>query len=217
MKKITFLLAAFITTMFCACNLPSNKKAAPELSALEKYELAYKQASSSAIAIDTIFMGLRFGMSPKEVDNYLREMQDNAKLKTDGFGRYQYILPVYNSMALTASLSADFYNDKLYKFTLKFDGCYIGNTMIDTDSQTMSNRAKSLFVAKYKIDKDNFTGYYYSLEGLGMFSCFINKNLLVEFNPLGSMSYINIPIEVLNDVEEKHNNQQKRQESISDL
>ena len=50
-----------------------------------------------------------------------------------------------------------------------------------------------------------------------MYSCFINKNLLVEFSPLGSMSYINIPIEVQKEAHDKKGGQEKRKESISDL
>lgn len=217
MKKITFLLVAFMTTMFCACNLQSNQKTEPKLSELEKYKIAYNEASNSAITLDTIFLGLRFGMTQKEVDNHLRVMQDNRKLRTDGFGRYQYVFFLNDNTTLTSSLSAEFFNDKLYKFMLKIDGCYVGNTLMSFDSQYLSNKAKSLFLAKYKIDKDNFVGYYYTLEGLGMYSCFINKNLLVEFSPLGGMSYINIPVEVQKEAYDKKGGQQKRKESISDL
>lgn len=204
-------------TIFCACNLQSNKKTDSELSELDKYEIAYKEASNSTITLDTIFLGLRFGMTQKEVDDHLRKMQDNRKLKTDGFGRYQYVFFLNENTTLTSSLSADFYNDKLYKFMLNIDGCYLGNNLISFDGQHLSNKAKSLFVAKYKIDKDNFNAYYYTLEGLGMYSCFINKNLLVEFSPLGSMSYINIPVEVQKKVHDKKGGQGKRKESISDL
>lgn len=217
MKKTTFLLIAAIATIFCACDMQSNRKTKQKLSELEKYKLAYKEASNSAITLDTIFLGLRFGMTQKEVDNHLRKMQDNRKLKTDGFGRYQYIFFLNDNTTLTSSLSAEFFNDKLYKFMLNIDGYYVGNTLISFDSQYLSNKAKSLFVAKYKIDKDNFVGYYYTLEGLGMYSCFINKNLLVEFSPLGSMSYINIPVEVQKEAYDKKGGQQKRKESISDL
>ncbi|WP_368124794.1 hypothetical protein [Bacteroides cellulosilyticus] len=217
MKKITFLLMAIMPTIFCACNLQSNKKTDSELSELDKYEIAYKEASNSTITLDTIFLGLRFGMTQKEVDDHLRKMQDNRKLKTDGFGRYQYVFFLNENTTLTSSLSADFYNDKLYKFMLNIDGYYLGNNLIPFDGQHLSNKAKSLFVAKYKIDKDNFNAYYYTLEGLGMYSCFINKNLLVEFSPLGSMSYINIPIEVQKEAHDKKGGQEKRKESISDL
>lgn len=208
---------AIMPTIFCACNLQSNKKTDSELSELDKYEIAYKEASNSTITLDTIFLGLRFGMTQKEVDDHLRKMQDNRKLKTDGFGRYQYVFFLNENTTLTSSLSADFYNDKLYKFMLNIDGYYLGNNLIPFDGQHLSNKVKSLFVAKYKIDKDNFNAYYYTLEGLGMYSCFINKNLLVEFSPLGSMSYINIPIEVQKEAHDKKGGQEKRKESISDL
>ena len=91
-------------TIFCACNLQSNKKTDSELSELDKYEIAYKEASNSTITLDTIFLGLRFGMTQKEVDDHLRKMQDNRKLKTDGFGRYQYVFFLNENTTLTSSL-----------------------------------------------------------------------------------------------------------------
>ena len=68
---------AIMPTIFCACNLQSNKKTDSELSELDKYEIAYKEASNSTITLDTIFLGLRFGMTQKEVDDHLRKMQDS--------------------------------------------------------------------------------------------------------------------------------------------
>ena len=212
MSRMIFILSLIIFTSCTQQEKKSNAK-----SDLSIFKEAYDKAAASDIVLDTIFLGLRFGMNKEEMHDHLREMAYKGKLEANNIEGYQYLLATDNNSTVRASLSADFFEEKLYKFTLNFQDYRSNGIPISVDEKYMVNRAKSLFVMKYPINKDNFNGYYYTLEGIGLFSCFINKNMVVEFNPWGSMSYINAPIEIKKDAAEKNKDKQKIKETISDL
>lgn len=219
MNKIIFPFLFVLITMLYSCNHQSKQEAINNFNVSEKskYEAACNIAAKSEVILDTIFMGLRFGMTEKEVNDHLRNMLDDGKLETNGLGAFQYSPTVDKNSTLKSTMSAEFFNGQLYKFTLLFHEYAIGGLAIPVDDQFLANKAKSLFLRKYKINKDNFNAYYYTMEGLGMFSCFINKNMIVEFNPLGSMSYINAPVSKQKNDYESKKEQQNIKESISDL
>lgn len=214
MSRMFFILS-IILIIFTSCTQQEKKSNAK--SDLSIFKEAYDKAAASDVVLDTIFLGLRFGMNKEEMHNHLREMAYKGKLEANNIDGYQYLLATDKNSILRASLSADFFEEKLYKFTLSFQDYRSNGIPIPVDEKYMVNRAKSLFVMKYPINKDNFNGYYYTLEGIGLFSCFIKKNMVVEFNPLGSMSYINAPIEKRKDASDKKKKQEKIKESISDL
>lgn len=215
MKNYLFII--LITSLFVSsCNPKQNKNDYKINTAFEKYNEAYKKASQSKILIDTIFLGLRFGMTEKEVNNYLSEMKFKGKLGSDDIGRYEYKL-INGNNTVKSSLSAEYYQGKLYKFSLDFQEYAVNDIYIQIDKKIMVNCAKNAFLNKSAIKNERFNAFYYTLEGIGMFSCFIKNNLLVEFSPLGNMSYINIPIESQKENQEKQAKKQKSQDSMMDL
>lgn len=214
MKRICFQYI-ICAIMFCGCGVQpnKNKEENSESSQYSKYMDAYRKASRSEIIIDTIFLGLRFGMNEAEVNDHLQKMVHKGKLIINDFGEYRYTLSLNSHKSINTSLSVSFFDDELYRLTLNMEEYKIGSTVIKITDKHVVNEAKLAFIRKNQMKKEKFDPYYYVLDGLGGFSCYINKNMIVEFSPLGSMSYINTPVEVKR---EEYKNR-KAKESMSDL
>lgn len=212
----TLFIVSIILIILSSCNLKTHTEGDKKETDLSKYNKAYENASKSKVVIDTIFLGLKFGMTEVEVNNYLSKMMDIGKISIDNIGRYEYIL-VGKDRSVKSTLSTDYFNGKLYKFSLNFQEYGINGVYIPMDEKIMVDHAKSLFLAKIHINKDKFDSYYYTLDGIGLFSYFIKNNLVVEFNPLGSMSYINAPSEREKEIYELNVKKEKSRNTISDL
>lgn len=213
MKKILLLLS--LITVITGCNFKSTNKTIIENDHI-KFNKAYDKASKCSNIVDTIFLGLRFGMSSAQVNSHLEDMLKKGKLKINIFNKYEYTL-IFENNGVKATLSAEYFKDKLYKFSLNFEEYGINDVYIPMDDQVMVNLAKRVFLTKIQINKEKYDSYYYTLDGLGTFANFIRGNLLVEFSPLGKMNYINIPVEKEKEIYDKKIKQKNTQSSISDL
>lgn len=213
MKNTLFIV---VLILFYSCNKPSNNISDTIKTDFSKYNEAYNEAAKSPMIVDTIFLGLRFGMTEKEVNSYLKEMKKKGKISINGLGKYEYILTTKDA-SIKSSLNADYFKGKLYKFSIIFEEYGINGTFIPMNQEVMVNGAKNAFLGKTYINKEKFSRYYYNLEGLGKYSCFINNNLIVEFSPLGSMSYINAPIERQKEMQKSEHKKKKALNTMSDL
>jgi|TARA_B110000261_G_C13052705_1_gene344872 hypothetical protein len=83
---------------------------------LSLVELINKERSTG-IKKDTIFLGLTFGMTEKELNSVLTNKLLNKKIITDDDKKYVYVLN-FKGKEINLQLSADFYEGKLSRLRL---------------------------------------------------------------------------------------------------
>ena len=189
MKNI-LILSMMILVTSCSINNP-NKEVVTNP---DTYETAYKKASTSKLSIDTIFMGLRFGMSQKQVSSYMKNMLHVGKIRINDLGLYEYLFKTSDA-DISATLAANYFNGKLYEFIINLETYYINGVPLNTMSMdVISYGVKKLFLIKYLKEQTGFKKYNYN-NGLGNSICYIKDNLAIDISPLGVIRYINVPIE----------------------
>ena len=189
MKNVLILIMMIWVTS-CSIKNPSKEVATNP----DTYETAYEKASTSKQLIDTIFMGLRFGMSEKQVSSYLRKMLHDGKIRTNDLGQYEYVFKTRDA-DISATLGANYFNGELYEFIINLDTYYINGVPLNTMSMdVISDGVKGLFIIKYLKEEKGFKKYNYN-NGLGNSICYIKDNLAIDISPLGVIRYTNVPIE----------------------
>lgn len=189
MKNVLILIMMIWVTS-CSIKNPSKEVATNP----DTYETAYEKASTSKQSIDTVFMGLRFGMSEKQVSSYLRKMLHDGKIRTNDLGQYEYVFKTRNA-DISATLGANYFNGELYEFIINLDTYYINGIPLNTMSMdVISDGVKGLFIIKYLKKEKGFKKYNYN-NGLGNSICYIKDNLAIDISPLGVIRYTNVPIE----------------------
>lgn len=189
MKNVLILILMILVTS-CSINNP-NKEVVTNP---DTYETAYEKASTSKLSIDTIFMGLRFGMSQKQVSSYMKNMLHDGKIRINDLGQYEYIFKTRNA-DISATLAANYFKGKLYEFIVNLDTYYINGVPLNTMSMdVISYGVKKLFLIKYLKEQTGFKKYNYN-NGLGNSICYIKDNLAIDISPIGVIRYINVPIE----------------------
>lgn len=189
MKNVLILILMILVTS-CSINNPSKEAVTNP----DTYEIAYEKASTSKQSIDTIFMGLRFGMSQKQVSSYMKNMLHDGKIRINDLGQYEYIFKTRNA-DISATLAANYFNGKLYEFIVNLDTYYINGVPLNTMSMdVISYGVKKLFLIKYLKEQTGFKKYNYN-NGLGNSICYIKDNLAIDISHLGVIRYINVPIE----------------------
>ena len=139
-------------------------------------------------------MGLRFGMSEKQVSSYLRKMLHDGKIRANDLGQYEYVFKTRNA-DISATLGASYFNGELYEFIINLDTYYINGVPLNTMSMdVISDGVKGLFIIKYLKEEKGFKKYNYN-NGLGNSICYIKDNLAIDISPLGIIRYTNVPIE----------------------
>lgn len=214
MKNILILISTILTFTSCSYNVGADKKQTK--SAFEIYNEAYEKATKSKIDIDTIFLGLRFGMTKDEVYAHLKKMVRKGKIKINALDQYEYMFNT-STEEISATIGAKFFKGKLYELSLNLDTYYLNGVPLPSmDMEVMLDRIRTQFLVKYVINKKGVDRYNYNI-GIGNTFCYINKNLVVEFSPIGQMTYTNAPIAAKKDGQEKTEKVKKVKSSISDL
>ncbi len=104
MKKM-FLEILLLTIVFVSCQEPS---------VYEKQVSAEEQALKSNEKIDTIFLGFRFGMTPKEFDMHLFNLAKEKKVASDENGFY-YLMKGLSSNEYRCYIKSEYHDDRLYQ------------------------------------------------------------------------------------------------------
>jgi hypothetical protein len=219
MKSILIIILLTITSLvsFSCKNTNNPKEEAKSESLFEKYEKARKKASFSPQIVDTVFMGLTFNMSEKQAISHLRKLLKKGKLE-DNFGELTYTL-TFAGESSRATISLSYFQDKLYEVRLNFYEMSIGktSTFLPMDGKHLIQPARAAFTHKMNTTKNNYSLYQYNLSEIGWIHCFIKDNLIVEFSPLGIMSYTNAPVEREKKIFEMKQKSEKAQQTMSDL
>lgn len=211
MKNVLILIMMIWVTS-CSINNPSKEVATNP----DTYETAYEKASNSKQSIDTIFMGLRFGMSEKQVSSYLRKMLHDGKIRANDLGQYEYVFKTRNA-DISATLGANYFNGELYEFIINLDTYYINGVPLNTMSMdVISDGVKGLFIIKYLKEEKGFKKYNYN-NGLGNSICYIKDNLAIDISPLGVIRYTNVPIERKKSSSDNKKKSSDITETLSDL
>lgn len=216
MKKILFFIILSVIILSCQNN--GKPKEATKMETMEeKYDNACKKAALSPQTVDTVFMGLTFGMSEKQAMSHLRKLLKDGKLE-DNFGSLTYTL-TFGEKSARARISLSYFQDKLYEVSLNFYEMTAGGTsvFVPMDGKYLIQPARSAFTHKVNTTKDKYSSYQYNLSGIGWMFCFIKDNLIVEFSPLGRMSYTNAPVERAKKIFEAKQKAKKSKQTMSDL
>lgn len=183
----------------------------------DKYEKACKKAALSPQTVDTVFMGLTFGMSEKQAIAHLRKLLKEGKLENN-LGDLTYTL-TFAGQSSRARISLSYFQDKLYEIRLNFYEMRVGESsmFVPMDGKYLIQPARAAFTNKVNTTKEKYSSYQYNSSGIGWMFCFIKDNLIVEFSPLGVMSYTNAPIERAKKIFEIKQKAEKSKQTISDL
>lgn len=212
--KIFILLLITATLASCSHDVKKNTEKAKD--PFEVYNDAYDKATKSAENIDTIFLGLRFGMPKSEVITHLKRMKRQGKIKTNALEQYEYLFKTREA-DISATIGARFFEDKLYELELNLETYYINGVPLNSMSpKVLIDKVRGLFLNKYIVNKNDFEKYYYDI-GVGKNFCYINQNLVVEFNSIGQMTYTNAPIAAKKENQEKAEKSKSIKSSIADL
>lgn len=201
-----------------------SKQEAPD--EYEKYLDAKENAYLSTENVDTIFLGLRFGMNRQEVNDYLDSLHQKGRLTLDDIGAYAYIMNT-DGAKIKCTLGADFFKDKLYYFRLRFKGW---NPDLDEEEyfpievegvegfmETLINKARRTFLQSSELKHVQYEKFYYQRLDSANYSSFIRDNLIVEFSPLGLIEYINAPIAKKKEEMDKMNKNKNLKKTMSDF
>ena len=161
------------------------------------FEIALVEAQNESASEDTIFLNFRFGMSEKEVMNHFNSLLKEKKVYLKD-NKYTYDFHT-SQITLETRFEAEYFNSKLYKFILIFNG---DNTMDGS-----LNMFQALNTFKEKALSDGYRLYIYeNLLGETEYY-YIKKNIVIQFSNIGStakMIYTNQPvIELINQEKKK--------------
>lgn len=125
---------------------------------------------------------------------------------------------------IKCTLGADFFQDKLYYFRLRFKGW---NPDLDEEEyfpieleefmETLVNKARITFLQSSELKHIQYEKYYYQRLDSANYSSFIRDNLIVEFSPIGLIEYINAPIVKKKEEVDKMNKNKNIKETMSDF
>ena len=190
MKLLFFTSVAIFSLLAC-----QNKEKNYHEQWNKDFETALSEAQNSVASEDTIFLNFRFGMTEKDVRNHFNSLLKEKKvyLKNE---KFTYDFHASNE-TLKTTFVPEYFNDKLYRFTLLFNDDVLGGAIC---------MFKALDTFKEKAKSDGYTMYIYeNILGKTEYY-FIKKNIVIEFTNTGSttgstgmMIYTNQPvIELIN-------------------
>ena len=195
-----------ITVLIISCSTGTSTKNKDE-EKQDRLTAATNEAIKSDELIKKVFLDIEFGMTENEVNKHLRNLVKDKKLYISSNNLYTYDFNTSLGV-IKSTLGADYYNGKLFRFTLKFNP--IG--VIDNPIALMGE-AKKVFEQKATTE-----GYqvYFSKDPLDKHQItYIKDNMIVEFSCTidARMTYTNAPIIKLLELEEN----QKIESTASDL
>lgn len=194
MKKILFILIAFVAFSSCE-EIKKVQEAQEKRDAQKEYDELFEKAKASQQRSDTLYLGFRFGMSPKEVKSHFKKLIKEKVVSVDYLDRYTTELTLKGGMKRNATFRTEYYKDKLCELTLVFDG-------------------PSEYVFAFSAFKDANEGKKWKwiitewLENKSRYTMF-NNNMVIEFTGLidSYMSFIDASLvdslEIQKELEEK--------------
>lgn len=190
MKRLLFILV--IIPFVFSCQTKQRKQEQWN----KDFETALSEAQNESSSKDTIFLDFQFGMSEKEVINHFNSLLKEKKVYLKD-NKYTYDFHT-SQTTLETKFEAEYFNDKLYKFILIFDGDNMSSGVcmfqaLNTFKEKALSDGYKLYIYENLLGE---TEYYY-----------IKKNIVIQFSNIGStakMIYTNQPvIELINQEKKK--------------
>ena len=134
-----------------SCDGITSKKTTNSTDRYSEYNKKVAQEIESGKRIDDIFLGFKFGFTEKETNKHWKELLLEDKIYLDDKNRYCYdfIFSEYDWQIAVATFQTEYYEDKLYKLTLKVK---YKNSLIDDyelNQSSLLQQLKLLYVRKY--------------------------------------------------------------------
>lgn len=144
MKCLLILLSLII----CGCNQKPNSEITDN-----KFDVALSNGKNLSVRSDNIFMDFHFGQTRTEVKEHYKKLAKEKILQICGDGAYRNIItldPASNHYSnIFVNISENYYEDKLYCFTLSLKNDS-GNEIIDNSiSPLMMYDTYKAFETKY--------------------------------------------------------------------
>ena len=205
-------MKAFVKTLvFAAClSVLWSCASSTEKSVEEKLKLAIEQAEQSDEIETDLFLGFKFGMSDKEVDNYLKQLVKEGKVYLNDTREYQYDYNNKSGITYYINFAPLYHDDKLYEITYPIK------------SSLIPSSGDYIFMASDFIRSERGTQFRLHITedilGEAVYTC-IKDNLVVEFKNTSTsvLKYINAPVErIVSDLKALEN-QERAKESSSEF
>jgi len=134
-----------------------------------------KKELSSDIRNDTIFLGLTFGMTEKEVNNKLQSLKKEGKIYSNDNNYYEYEFSLENNAKGKATFNTDYFENKLYELTVivKSDDLIYGSSTL-----LLKLMLRMIYSRKYGYDDLEKE----SILGNSEDYIWINGNRMIEMN-----------------------------------
>lgn len=205
-------MKAFVKTLvFAAClSVLWSCASSTEKSVEEKLKLAIEQAEQSDEIETDLFLGFKFGMTEKEVDDYLNQLVKEGKVYLNDTREYQYDYNNKSGITYYINFAPLYHDDKLYEITYPIK------------SSLIPSSGDYIFMASDFIRSERGTQFRLHITedilGEAVYTC-IKDNLVVEFKNTSTsvMKYINAPVErIVSDLKALEN-QERAKESSSEF
>lgn len=171
---------------------------------------AIEQAEQSEQIENELFLGFKFGMTEKEVDDYLNQLVKEGKVYLNDTREYQYDYNNKSGITYYINFAPLYHDDKLYEITYPIK------------SSLIPSSGDYIFMASDFIRSERGTQFRLHITedilGEAVYTC-IKDNLVVEFKNTSTsvMKYINAPVErIVSDLKALEN-QERAKESSSEF
>jgi hypothetical protein len=153
------------------------------------------KASQSKIKTDSAFLGFKFGMSKKDVESNLNNLEKSGVIQKNDTGSYIYEIPNLETASFKGAFYSNFYQGKLFQCGLVFNSA---------NSELLDSTLINICIGKY--GEITFQGTLQSVPGLkpNFYYWFKNnlkitiksiKNYLIAENSTSIIEYTDVGIE----------------------
>jgi hypothetical protein len=191
--KILLPFLLFFCFVFWVCGKNDQTKKYDD-----EFNTAVSQGKSPSVRLDNIFMDFRFGQTRSEVKEHYKKLAKEKTLQICNDGAYRDIITLdpsrkyYNN--ITVNISEDYFEDRLYNFTLSLKNDS-GNELLDNSiSPIMMIDVHKAFETRYPqtiwiTNKEQGSGNLLSFEGVEK-----NRFIKISDNEKGHViiSYIDL-------------------------
>lgn len=194
MKKFLFILIAFVAFSSCE-EIKKAQKAQEKRDAQKNYDELFEKAKISQQRSDTLYLGFRFGMSPKEVESHFKKLIKEKVVSVDYLDRYTTELTLVGQLKRNANFRTGYYKDKLCELTLVLDGADDYVFAFATFQDANEGKNWEWTITEWLENKPRYTMF--------------NNNMIIEFTGLfdSYMSFIDASVvdslEIQKELEEK--------------
>ncbi len=194
MKKILFILIAFVAFSSCE-EIKKAQEAQEKRNAQKEYDELFEKAKTSQQRSDTLYLGFRFGMSPKEVKSHFKKLIKEKVVSLDYLDRYTTELTLRGGIKRNATFRTEYYKDKLCKLTFVIDEPYEYIFVFSAFREANEEKKLKWTITEWLENKPRYTMF--------------NNNMVIEFTGIidSRMSFIDASVvdslEIQKKLEEK--------------